>query len=88
MEWRNKRALAESRSFTVPPIPVLRPLGWLVLGWQDLMRCPGPGLLHGLVVFAFGALLTAVAYRQFWLLTGAFTLSAGGADRRHRAVCG
>lgn len=73
MEWRNTKALAESRSFTVRPIPVLRPLGWLGRGWKDLMRCPVPGLLHGLAVALFGGMLIAVAHRQFWLLTGAFT---------------
>ena len=73
MELRNQRALAESRTFTVRPIPTLRPLGWLGRGWRDLMRCPVPGLLHGLAVAVFGALLIAVAHRQFWLLTGAFT---------------
>lgn len=73
MEWRNTRALAESRTFSVRPIPALRPLGWLARGWRDLMRCPGPGLLHGLAVFVFGALLIGLAHRQFWLLTGAFS---------------
>ncbi len=73
MEWRNTKALAESRSFTVRPIPVLRPLSWLMRGWRDLMRCPLPGLLHGLLVFAFGAALIALAHQQFWLLSGAFT---------------
>jgi hypothetical protein len=29
MQWRNTKALAESRSFSVRPIPALRPLGWL-----------------------------------------------------------
>ena len=73
MNRRNGKALQESRSFTVRAIPALRPLGWLAKGWQDLMRCPVPGLLHGVAVFAFGALLFAVARRQFWLLTGAFS---------------
>ena len=73
MELRNQRALAESRTFTVRPIPTLRPLGWLGRGWRDLMRCPVPGVLHGLAVAVFGAVLIAVAHRQFWLLAGAFT---------------
>ena len=73
MQWRNTKALAESRTFSVKPVPALRPLGWLVRGWRDLMRCPGPGLLHGFAVFVFGSVLIAVAHRQFWLLTGAFT---------------
>ena len=73
MELRNQRALAESRTFSVRPIPTLRPLGWLGRGWRDLVRCPVPGLLHGLAVALFGAVLIAVAHRQFWLLSGAFT---------------
>lgn len=73
MPLRNERAIAQSRSFAVRPIPVLRPLGWLARGWRDLMRCPLPGLAHGLAAAVFGALLVAVAHRQFWLLTGAFT---------------
>ena len=73
MEWRNTKALQESRSFRVRNIPMLRPLGWLARGWSDLTRCPGPGLLHGLAVALFGAALIAVAHRHFWLLAGAFT---------------
>ncbi|MFO1328664.1 MAG: DUF2189 domain-containing protein [Rubrivivax sp.] len=70
---RNEEALAQSRSFSVRPIPTLRPLGWLLRGWRDLMQCPLPGLLHGLAAAVFGAVLILVAHRQFWLLTGAFT---------------
>lgn len=73
MQWRNHEALAQSRTFSVRPIPALRPLGWLARGWRDLVRCPVPGLLHGLATAAFGALLIVVAHRHFWLLTGAFT---------------
>lgn len=70
---RNERALAESRTFSVRPVPVLRPLGWLARGWRDLMRCPLPGLAHGLAATLFGVLLVLVAHRHFWLLTGAFS---------------
>lgn len=73
MQWRNEKALAESRSFKVRPIPLLRPLGWLAAGWRDLTACPLPGLLHGLATAVFGALLLWVARHQFWLLAGAFT---------------
>lgn len=68
-----ERALRESRSFGVRRIPALRPLGWLARGWRDLMRCPLPGLLHGLAVAAFGALLFWQARHQFWWLAGAFS---------------
>lgn len=67
------RAVEESRRFGARTVPLLRPLDWLRLGWRDLMRCPLPGLLHGLVVVAFGALLIAWARERFWLLSGAFT---------------
>ena len=73
MELRNTKALAESRSFRVRQIPLLRPLGWLGAGWRDLRRCPLPGLAHGAAVALFGALLISLAGSQFWLLTGAFT---------------
>ncbi len=66
-------ALIESRSFGVRHIPLLRPLGWLARGWRDLMRCPLPGLLHGLALALFGALLIVLAGNRFWLLAGAFS---------------
>ena len=66
-------ALQASRRFGVRPIPTLRPLGWLAAGWRDLMRCPGPGLLHGAVLAAFGAGLFWFARDRFWLLAGAFS---------------
>jgi uncharacterized membrane protein len=68
-----EQALRESRSFGLRRIPVLRPLGWLAQGWRDLMQCPLPGLLHGLVLAAFGALLFWQARHQFWWLAGAFS---------------
>ncbi|MDO9284253.1 MAG: DUF2189 domain-containing protein [Aquabacterium sp.] len=70
---RESPALIESRAFGVRNIPLLRPLGWLARGWRDLMRCPLPGLLHGLLLSAFGGALIVLAHRQFWLLSGAFT---------------
>jgi hypothetical protein len=58
----------------------LRPLGWLARGWRDLMRCPLPGLLHGLALALFGGLLLWLAHDQFWLLAGrVHRLPAGGA---------
>lgn len=67
------RALLESRSYRVRAIPLLRPLGWLSRGVSDLMRCPGPGLAHGLLAALFGALVLLAARTQFWLLIGAFS---------------
>lgn len=54
-------------------MPLLRPLGWLAAGWRDFMRCPLPGLLHGLLLAGFGGALFATARHAFWLLTGAFS---------------
>ena len=57
----------------VRQVGISRPLRWLALGWADLMRCPLPGLLHGLAFAAFGALLLALARDRFWMLAGAFS---------------
>ena len=70
---RESPALVESRRFVIRNIPLLRPLGWLACGWRDLLRCPLPGLLHGLAVALFGAVLLYFAGQRFWLLAGAFS---------------
>ena len=70
---RDSPALVESRRFGIRHIPLLRPLGWLACGWRDLLRCPLPGLLHGLALAAVGASLIVLAHDRFWLLSGAFT---------------
>lgn len=70
---RESPALVESKRFGVRAIPLLRPLGWLAAGWRDLMRCPLPGLLHGVLVALFGGALFWLARERFWLLAGAFT---------------
>jgi uncharacterized membrane protein len=49
------------------------PLRWLMLGWADLRRNPVPGLVHGLLLTAFGAFLLWAARDHFWLLAGAFS---------------
>ncbi|MFO1341427.1 MAG: DUF2189 domain-containing protein [Burkholderiaceae bacterium] len=68
-----EQALRDSRSFGVRRIPALRPLGWLARGWRDLIACPLPGLLHGLLLAVFGGLLFWHARHQFWWLAGAFS---------------
>ncbi|MEL4178860.1 DUF2189 domain-containing protein [Roseateles sp. PN1] len=68
-----EKALQQSRQFGVKPIPLLRPLGWLARGWQDLLRCPGASLLHGLVMALVGGLILWLARDRFWLLAGAFS---------------
>lgn len=64
---------AAIRRHPVRQVPLTQPLRWLARGWNDLMRCPLPGLLHGLAMAAFGALLLALARDRFWLLAGAFS---------------
>ncbi|MEY4414520.1 MAG: hypothetical protein RIQ53_1813 [Pseudomonadota bacterium] len=66
-------ALVESRQFGVRHIPSLRPLGWLARGWRDLMRCPAPGLMHGLAAAVFGAVVMMAGRHHVWLLAGAFS---------------
>jgi uncharacterized membrane protein len=60
-------------SLGVRQVGALQPLRWLRLGARDLLRCPLPGLLHGLAAAAFGALLLWFARDRFWLLAGAFS---------------
>lgn len=55
------------------PVTLHSPLRWLALGWADLWRNPLPGLVHGLLIAAFGALLLWTARDRFWLLAGAFS---------------
>jgi uncharacterized membrane protein len=66
-------ALAESRRVGVRTVSLEQPFRWLALGWRDLMRCPGPALLHGLALASFGLLLLWGARGEFWLLAGAFS---------------
>ncbi len=60
---------------TPAPVPVnlWSPLRWLALGWNDLRRNPLPGLIHGLMLAAFGAILMWAIHDRFWVLVGAFT---------------
>lgn len=66
-------ALTESHRVGVRTVSVLRPFAWLALGWRDLLRCPGPALLHGAALALFGTALLWVARGEFWLLAGAFS---------------
>lgn len=50
-----------------------QPFDWLRRGLDDLMRCPGPGLVHGAAMAAFGLLLGWAARDLFWVLAGAFS---------------
>ena len=48
-------------SLSTEPVSLASPWRWLRLGWADLCRNPLPGLVHGLLVTAFGALLLWLA---------------------------
>jgi len=50
-----------------------QPLDWLRRGLEDLLRCPVPGLVHGVVSALFGLGLAALARDHFWILAGAFS---------------
>ncbi|MDE2371152.1 MAG: DUF2189 domain-containing protein [Burkholderiales bacterium] len=67
------RTLPTDREYEVVSVPFNRPLVWLGRGWSDLMRCPLPGLLHGLVAALFGAALIWLGRGHFWFLAGAFS---------------
>lgn len=54
-------------------VGLTRPLGWLRLGWADLLAAPVPGLLHGLAATLFGWLAIGIARDHFWVLAGAFS---------------
>jgi uncharacterized membrane protein len=54
-------------------VPARAVLGWLRRGGRDLWRCPGPGLVHGLAMSAFGIVVWWIAHRHFWALLGAFS---------------
>lgn len=58
---------------TVRSVPLLRPLDWLARGWADLLRCPVPGLVHGVVTALFGLVLIWLARDRFWFLAGTFS---------------
>lgn len=55
------------------PVNLGSPTRWLARGWSDLRRNPLPGLFHGFLLTAFGALLLWAAGDKFWLLAGAFS---------------
>jgi uncharacterized membrane protein len=54
----------------VRAIALDQPLHWLVLGWKDMVRAPMLSLGHGLLMALWGAVLTWLAYDQFWWLAG------------------
>lgn len=64
------------RPFHRPAVRVVnlaQPWIWLRKGWHDLLRCPLPGLAHGLVAALFGLAVVWWARDDFWIMAGAFS---------------
>ncbi len=62
-----------ARGFRIAAVAPGAPWRWLARGWADLMRCPVPGLVHGLAAAGFGALMLMLARDRFWLLAGSLS---------------
>jgi len=57
----------------VREISLTRPFAWLRQGWRDLHACPGPSLLHGLVVALGGLAVLTIGLHALPLMPGALT---------------
>jgi uncharacterized membrane protein len=64
---------APTDALPVRAVGAAAPLRWLARGGADLLRCPLPGVAHGLAIALFGAALAWFGRTQFWLLAGAFS---------------
>ena len=62
-----------NRPLRVRKVHSLRTFIWLARGWADFMEEPVIGLLHGLLMGAFGGMLLMVAWDRFWVLAGAMS---------------
>lgn len=60
-----------SQTLTIRTLPPSRPMDWLTAGWRDFLRCPRPGLAHGVALALFGAVLWGLFGHRFWLIAGA-----------------
>lgn len=49
------------------------PFRWLKQGWNDFIRNPGPGVVHGVALASVGWFLLWAANDHFWMLAGAFS---------------
>ena len=58
---------------TVRTITSIRPLVWLGLAWHDMLRAGWVSFAHGIALALGGALIIAIAYDRFWLLSGAIS---------------
>lgn len=57
----------------VLPIALDQPLQWLALGFKDFAKSPWLSTLHGLLLAAWGGLITWLAHDRFWLLAGSLS---------------
>ena len=57
----------------VRTIALTQPLQWLVLAWQDMLRCGWISFAHGLVLALGGLVILLIARERFWLLAGSFS---------------
>lgn len=74
----NPGAMDTTASSSDAPLPVRhvapsRPLTWLALGWQDFLRSPMAGLVHGAFVALGGWVVLGVSLRFGWVAPGAFS---------------
>ncbi len=63
----------QHRPLRVRKVHSLRTFLWLARGWSDFMDAPVVGLLHGVVMGAFGGLMLMLAWDRFWVLAGALS---------------
>ena len=61
------------RPLRVRKVHSLRTFIWLAKGARDFARAPLVGLLHGLLMAGFGALMLWLAWDRFWVLAGAMS---------------
>jgi uncharacterized membrane protein len=61
--------------FLPPVLPIVldQPLQWLALGFKDFAKSPWLSTLHGLLLAAWGGLITWLAHDRFWLLAGSLS---------------
>jgi uncharacterized membrane protein len=97
--YRLSTAQIPQREYTIPSLPLQRPLQWLKQGWADFAARPMLGLSYGLLVAVVGFLLTVgLISRNLFHLVPVFTagfflispvLAVGlYADARKRQVAG
>ena len=57
----------------VRPVDMFGPFRWLAAGWQDFIRSPMAGLVHGAFVAVGGWIVVLASFRYGWVAPGAFS---------------